>query len=119
MQGHRFIQTIHIPGTLAADINVRWKLPFDCRLKHISAVASNNSDATLAVGDSGDIDAILAASAIGDGNTPAQFDAGDWAAANPTAALGKGDVLVYTLDFDGDSGTAAQNVTVVATFLEG
>jgi hypothetical protein len=118
MQGHRNLISIHIPGTLAADVNWRWKVPYDCRIKHASAVA-NNSDATLALGTSADSDAILAAAAIGDGRAPAEFAAADWAAANPAAVLNRGDVLVVTLDIDGNAGTAAQNATVVLTLLEG
>jgi hypothetical protein len=119
MIGKLTLLSFHIPGTLAANLNIRWAAPFAGRIKHVSAVASNDSDATLAVGDSGDDDAILAAAAIGDSGVPAEFDVDNWAATNPTAGFAEGDVLVFTLDFDGSAGTAAQNVTIVATLLEG
>jgi hypothetical protein len=119
MQGHRFQQTVHVPGTLTANLDIRMKIPFDCRLKHISAVASNDSDATLAVGVSTDTDSILAAAAIGDSQVPVEKSASDWASTNASGVLSKGDILVLTLDYDGASGTAAADLTVVLTFLEG
>lgn len=119
MQGHRFQQTVHVPGTLTADLDIRMTVAFDCRLKHVSAVASNDSDATLAVGVSTDTDRILAAAAIGDSQVPVEKTVSDWASTNATGALSKGDILVLTLDHDGASGTAAADVTVVLTFLEG
>ena len=45
-----FQQAYHIPGTLSANINIRFTAPFDCTLLHVSAVASNDSDATLIIG---------------------------------------------------------------------
>ena len=70
-----FQQSYHIPGTLSADINIRFTAPFNCTLKHVSAVASNDSDATLAVGTSADSDGFLTAFAIGDSNTPVEKEA--------------------------------------------
>lgn len=107
---------IHVPGALSANLTLYWKAPFDLVLEHISAVTSNNSDATLKIGDSGDDDEILAAVAIGDSGTPAEFVAANWAVTNPTARITKGDVVVFTLDFDGAAGTAAQNPTIIALF---
>ena len=112
-------RTIHIPGTLAANIVATLTMPQDCRLVQVSAVASNDSAATLMLGISTDTDSILAAAAIGDSGTPVVFDSDIWAATNPTGRLYAGDVLVVTLDFDGASGTAAQNVTIDLDFLEG
>lgn len=113
-----FQQTYHIPGTLAANITPRWTLPGDCQLQHVSAVASNDSDATLKIGNSADDDAYLAASVIGDSGTPLEFDRDNFVGGqfpHPT----KGTVMVLTLDYDGAGGTAAQNVTLVLTFSEG
>jgi hypothetical protein len=119
MIGHHVARLIHIPGTLAANITVTLSMPQDCRLVRVSAVASNNSDATLMIGVSTDTDSIMAATAIGDSGTPVIFDPDDWATTNPTAHLDAGDILVLTLDFDGAAGTAAQNVTIDLDFLEG
>lgn len=119
MQGHRNIYSFHVPGTLTANLVISWTACADGRIKHISAVASNDSDATLMAGDSGDTNEYLAAAVIGDSGVPVEFTSANWATTNPTAAFKKGDVLVFTLDFDGSSGTAADDFTMVVTTLEG
>jgi len=106
--------TLHIPGTLAANIGANITADRNWKITHISAVASNDSDATLAVGNDADAAAYLVAATIGDSAVPKEFDRDDFVGTQyPTHA--KGDVLVVTLDFDGAAGTAAQNVTVVIT----
>ena len=119
MQGLTNVLCFHVPGTLSANLNIRWTVARDCRIKHISAVTSNDSDATLAVGISSDTDSILAATTIGDSGTPDEFTSSNWASTNTTAALAKGDIAVLTVDYDGSSGTAGQNLTIVITLLEG
>jgi hypothetical protein len=119
MQGMLNTYCFHIPGTLTANIDIRWTAARRGRIKEISAVASNDSDATLAAGDSGDTDEYLVAAAIGDSQVPTVFTRSNWASTNPTAAFAEGDVIVLTLDYDGSSGTAGQNVTIVVTTLEG
>jgi hypothetical protein len=119
-----FLLPVHLHGTLAADASWRWAAPFDCQLIHVSAVASNNSDATLKVGSSADDDGYLTAFAIGDSGTPAEKDWGDFDGALLSEAgefphIAKGTILLCTLDFDGSSGTAGQNVSVVLTFTPG
>lgn len=119
MIGKRLIYSWHIPGTLAANINIRFTAPFDMRLIHSSAVASNNSDATLILGISTDTDSILASTTIGDTNVPSEKTVANWATTNPTGQVYDGEVFCATLDFDGSSGTAAADATIVLTFLEG
>ena len=118
-----FQQSYHIPGTLSADIAIKFTVPFDCQLVHVSAVASNDSDATLAVGSSADTDGYITAGVIGDSNTPVEKEAlTDFAgalAANQYPHIADGTIVVVTLDYDGATGTAAQNVTIVLTFTEG
>jgi len=119
----KFSHAFHIPGTLAADIDIRFTVPSDCTLVHVSAVAGNDSDATLAIGSSADTDGYLTATAIGDSNTPVEketlsdFDGA--LADSQYPHITDGTIVVLTLDHDGDSGTAAQNVTIVLTFVEG
>jgi len=121
----KFAHAFHVPGTLSADLNVRFAVPSACSLAHVSAVASNDSDATLAIGTSADTDGYLTATAIGDSGTPAEFGQADFdgallsEAGNEIPHLASGTVMVLTLDYDGASGTAAQNVTLVLTFVEG
>ena len=118
MQGTRFTVTFHIPGTLAANITPVFTVPYDCSLLHVSAVATNNSDATLKIGTTSDDDAYLTACTIGDSSVPVEKVAADFVGtADPHIV--DGTVMLLTLDFDGAGGTAAQNVTIVLTFSEG
>ncbi len=120
-----FQQAYHIAGTLSADVAIRFTAPFDMQLVHVSAVASNDSDATLTIGDSSDTDEYLQSSTIGDSGTPTEFDGDDFVDSSGDTHscyyphIADGTVVVVTLDHDGDSGTAAQNVTIVLTFTEG
>lgn len=108
----------HVPGTLSANITPVWAAPFDCQLVHVSAVATNNSDATIKIGTTSDDDAYLTPSNVGDSSVPAEFDRDDWVGAQ-FPHIADGTVLMVTVDYDGSSGTAAQNLTVVLTFTEG
>ncbi len=119
MQGHRLVVPFHVPGTLTANITVTWKVAFDCVLKHVSGVASNDSDATLMFGISTDTNSILTAAVIGDSDVPVEKVQSDFDAVNPTGVLSKGDIAVLTIDYDGSAGTAAADLTVILTFLEG
>jgi len=121
----KFQTAFHIPGTLAANIDIRFTAPSNCTLRHVSAVASNDSDATLAIGTSADTDGFLVACVIGDSAVPVEKALANFDGALLTDAgkefprIADGDVVVLTLDFDGAAGTAAQNVTIVLTFAEG
>lgn len=119
MIGRHFGRTIHVAGTLSADLDIRLSVPVDCRVHRVSVVASNASDATIDVGTSDDDDEILSAQDAGDSGTPAVYDADDFATANDTGELKQGDVLVITVDHDGAAGTAAQDLTIDIDFLEG
>ena len=115
----------HVAGSTAANLNIRWTAPCNCTLLHVSAVSSNDSDALITVGDSADTDEYVQSSAIGDSAVPAEFDYDDFydtAGSQQTRYYPRivdGTVLVITLDFDGDGGTAADDVTIVLTFAEG
>lgn len=119
MQGHRLVLPFHVPGTLTANIVITFVMPFDGRVMHVGACSSNDSDATLMMGISTDTDSILAAAVIGDSSVPVEKTRANFATANPTGALSKGEILVITVDYDGAAGTAADDLTVVLTLLEG
>lgn len=119
MLGHYNTRTIHVPGALTANLDIRINVPNDCHLARVSAVASNDSDATLQIGISTDTDSILAAATIGDSQTPVVKDRDDFATTNPDGELSRGDILVLTVDFDGAAGTAAQDLTIDLAFIEG
>jgi hypothetical protein len=113
-----FQQAFHIPGTLSADIDIRYTAPMDCTLIHASAVASNDSDATLKIGTSDDDDEFLTAAVIGDSNTPVEFEQDDFVG-DQYPRIEDGDVVIITVDYDGSSGTAADDLTLLLTFAEG
>lgn len=120
MLGNHITWTVHIPGTLAANINIRFTVPIDCVITHVSAVTSNDSAAILDLGISTNTDSVIDAQTIGDSNVPVVFTRDDFAAnANPTGRFAKGDILVATLDYDGAAGTAGADFTLVITALEG
>ena len=124
MLGNLFSVTIHLHGTLAANAVGAFKLPYAATLLEISANAENDSDATLMVGDAGDDNGIITGATIGDSGTPTVLDAADFDGAladavNPYHFPSSDREVHWTLDYDGDGGTAAQNVTIVFWFLEG
>ena len=114
----KFTQAFHIPGTLAANISIIFTAPSDCQLVHCSAVASNNSDATLQLGTTTTAEAYLAACVIGDSNVPVEKGRADFVGGQ-YPRISKGDVVAVALDYDGGSGTAANDATIVLTLLEG
>ena len=120
-----FQQSYHIPGTLTANMDIRFTAHTNMSLLHVSAVTSNDSDATLKIGDSSDDDEYLAEAVIGDSGTPVEFDGDNFVDTSGDThtryypRIADGTVVVITLDHDGDGGTAAQNVTIVLTFDEG
>jgi hypothetical protein len=118
MLGNHVVVSVVYDGTLAANKLFYWAVPFRCSLVEVSAVASNNSDATLKIGTAADDDSALTAAAIGDSGTPVVFDVDDFAG-DGYPQFAAGTVVVLTLDFDGAAGTAAQNVNIVVTFGEG
>jgi hypothetical protein len=113
-----FQQTYHVPGTLSADLDIRYKAPMNCTLLHVSAVASNDSDATLTIGTSDDDDEFLDTTVIGDSQVPTEFELADFVG-DQYPRIADGDVVVITVDYDGDSGTAADDLTLLLTFAEG
>ena len=118
MQGTRVFFPVVVPGTLAANVTVRFTAPCGLQLVEVSAVGSNANDATLIVGNSSDDDAYITAFAIGDSGTPVVKTRTDFVG-EQYPVIPNDTVVVVTLDFDGAGGTAAQNVTLLLTFTEG
>lgn len=114
-----FQQMIHIPGTLSANVVVKYAAPVDCQLVHLSAVASNASDGRVKLGTSADDDAFLTYTDLGAGGTPVEIEgAANWRSAT-VPRIQDGDVVVITVDYGGGAGTAAADVTLLLTFTEG
>ncbi len=104
-------------GALQGDYVWYWTLPFAMTLIEVSAVASNDSDATLKIGNSSDAEAYLEECTIGDSGTPVTKTASDFVD-EVAEYIAADTVLVITLDYDGE-GTAANDVTIVLTFISG
>lgn len=123
--GQRFTIAFHVPGTLSADLDLRWTAPHDCTLLHVSAVASNDSDALLTIGDSADPDEYLVSAVIGDSQVPVESDGATFVDTSGNThtryypRIIDGTVVAIALDYDGAGGTAAQNFTIVLTLAEG
>ena len=121
----KFAHAFHIPGTLTADLNIRFTVPSGCTLVHVSFGNSAASDATIDIGTSADTDGYLDGGDVGDSNVPAEFDKDDFNGALLSDAgreyphLVDGTIMVVIVDFDGAGGTAAANLTIVLTFVEG
>ena len=108
-----------VDGTLAANKSFYWTLPFGFTLQHISAVGSNANDATLSVGITGALAAAMAATALGDSGVPVEFELADFVDTVSPYHFEEGDVLTLTVDFDGASGTAVNDLQIVVTGLVG
>jgi hypothetical protein len=117
MQGSIFTQSFHIPGTLSANLDIEWKIPFDCQLLHVSWDNSANSNGTITLGNSSTADAYLTTTGIGN-NTVVTKSKADFVGGEYPHIL-KDTVFVIGVDYDGSSGTAAANLTIVLTFAEG
>ena len=116
-----FQQTFHVPGTLAADVNIRYTVPCDCQLLHVSAVNSTSYAGGLELGNSGDADAYLAKCNIGVSNTPVEKARSDFVGGQ-YPHISDGTIIVITLDYNyngGGSANASANFTIVLTFSEG
>ena len=119
MLGTFFTVSYHTAGTLAANHSFKFKLPFDAQLIFVSAVGSNANNGILDVGDSADGEAYVKDMDIGDSGTPALADEpGDFVGDN-YPHITKGTIIAAALDYDGASGTAAADFTLVLGFTEG
>jgi hypothetical protein len=119
MQGDHVTYTYHTAGTLAANHTFTFTLPFAAQLVHVSAVGSNANNGILDVGNSSDAEAYVKDKDIGDSGTPGVVDApGEFVGGNyPHIAAGT--IIKATLDYDGATGTATADFTLVLTFTEG
>ncbi|MBN1537541.1 MAG: hypothetical protein JW908_12460 [Anaerolineales bacterium] len=116
-----FTHTCHIPGTLGADLDIRFTLPCDAQLLHVSAVGSNTSAAGITLGNSDTAAAYMAKKAVGVSGSPLEFDRDDFLDSQ-FPHISQGTVFVAALDHDfngGGSASASADITLVCTFSEG
>ena len=125
MQSNKFTVTFNTGGTLGANETYYFQLRGAATLLEISAAASNDSDATLMVGTSGDTNGIVTGAVIGDSGTPTVWGRDDWDGELYTDAdninylhFADNTIFVLTLDYDGAGGTAAANVLITMWFDE-
>lgn len=104
-------------GALSADYVWYARLPYSLTLQSVSAVGSNATNATIAVGNSSDAAAYMTAQAVGQSGTPARYTRANFVGGS--AHVPKDTVLKVTVDYDGAGGTAVQNLQVVITALVG
>ncbi len=119
MLGNFFAVTYHTAGTLAANHSFKFKLPFDAQLVFVSAVGSNTNNGILDVGSSSAAEAYVKDLDVGDGGTPALVDADTEFESDVFPHITKGTIIVAALDYDGASGTAVADFTLVLGFLVG
>lgn len=112
--------TLHtyISGTLGGNHTIADEFPFPVRLLSVKASASNNSDATLAVADE-DSATVITAAVIGDSADMAQLEPDSAALTAGYDQLAQDKRMIFTLDYDGSGGTAAQNVNILRNYLVG
>jgi len=100
-------------GTLAANVTRYIEFPWPCTFVKAKGLASNDSSATFAL--SGASTMSITAGAIGDSGDPAAISP----ASGDVAYEAADSLITMLLDFDGASGTAAENVHIQAWFLIG
>ncbi len=120
MLGTKKVYSFHVPGTLAADLAIKFKAPQDMSLEHVSAVSSANSNTKIKIGTSADDDAyfLLAEAGVGKSGTPAEIGRADFVGGQ-YPHIAKGTTFTVDVDYDGAGGTAGANFTLVLTFSEG
>lgn len=111
-------------GTPGANASAVIQLNGPATIQEVSASASNASSATLEIGTVADPNGYIESFAIGQTNAPVVKERGDFDGdlVSDTAELPHivdDTLIMVSLDYDGGSGTAGENVTVSLTLLEG
>jgi hypothetical protein len=100
-------------GTLSGNVTRYIEFPFPAAFYKGKAWATNDSSATLAM--SGATAFSIAAQAIGDSANPATITP----ASTDVVQVAADELITVTLDYDGASGTAGENVGIILWFLSG
>ncbi len=118
MQGLAFPFCVHVTGTLAADVKSIFQAPVSLSLVKVSAASSVACNAKLKIGTLASDAAYMALKDISNSGSPAVFDRDDFVGTQ-YPHIDAGTNVIFTLDFDGSSGSAAQDYQLVAYFAEG
>lgn len=119
MQGNLIAIPIIVPGTLTADVVLRFVAPFGMQLVKVTAYTDNALTFILDIGTQADPDAYLdAAGVTGVTATTTEFGRTDFVD-DQYPKIADGDEIIATIDFDGGAGNDSANVCVVLWFYEG
>jgi len=118
MIGNSVVHSFHVPGTMAANLTIKFKTPEDMTLEHVSSVVTTNGSSTIKIGNSDNDDAYVEEIACGVSGTPAEITRTGFVG-DQYPHISKGTIVIVTIDYDGAAGTAGANLTVVLTFKEG
>ena len=114
---------MHFTGALAANVAGEFTLPCAASLVEVCLSNSAATDCTIDCGPSTDTDGIIDGGACGDSGTPAVFEPADFNGAlcdqEAPYHMANDTVFDFSLDYDGASGTAAEDVTLIFWFTEG
>jgi hypothetical protein len=113
-----FQQTFHVPGAMTANLSIKWITPSDMQLIHVSAVISNSGSTLMVIGNSDTAAAYVASLIVGVSGTPKEWNRANFVGGE-YPHIEKGTTVIIGIDYDGASGTAGQNLTVVLTYSEG
>jgi len=117
----KFCQTIVVPGTLTGPVLYTVTMPSACTIQHVSMVQSNaGGDGRIKIGTPDDDDIFLIYTDMGVSNVPVVLSGPADFRYSRLPHLAAGDILKIYVDHDGEeSGTPADDVTIVITFTEG
>jgi len=123
MDGLRFTVGAAYPGEGAADINQGAVMPCNATLVSVSAYCGDPGDATLALSVIPGGAAIMAAQALTGADDGLTFDRSDFTGAAAEEGgimhLTQGQVINWSVDYDGAAGTPYDQLFLLFTFLEG
>lgn len=108
----------YIGGTLAGNHTIADEFPFPVTLRWAKASQSNDGSATLVAADE-DGNNIITAAAIGDSADMAELTPNATALAAGYDQVAQDKRIIWTLDYDGASGTAADDVNFLRGYLVG
>jgi len=113
-----FVIPIVCHGALAANYEFHYKVCFPFTIEEISAKTSNAGSTRIKVGTNSDDDEFLTYTDVGTTIVQIGDDTDDWRY-DVKPHLETGDVLEITVDYDGASGTAGEDLVLVVTCTPG
>ena len=124
MDGMRFVVVATYDGNLSSNKAGSVLMACNATLEKVTVVTGDPGDATLRLGDRNESSGFMTTTALTDSNAGGlTFGRGDLdgtlVAEGALPRLTVGQIFDWTLDYDGASGLAAEDVTLAFWFLEG